>query len=240
MIKRHFSRAASAVASTVGRSSLLKPAGLPGYSAAISAAMDPIDILVLVAGFGVPTAVIVATMIGLSSIYQQLGEMREKVAASTRAIADAKTDAAMTIKSSQDAANAAIVANKEATAIAISATEAKLAANKEATAIAISATEAKLAANKEATAIAISATEAKLAANKEATAIAISATEAKLAANKEATAIAISANKEATASAIAATEAKLAAAEKVSAAIIASATTALELSRLKAQKSELK
>jgi hypothetical protein len=222
MIKRHFSRAASAVASTVGRSSLLKPAGLPGYSAAISAAMDPIDILVLVAGFGVPTAVIVATMIGLSSIYQQLGEMREKVAASTRAIADAKTDAAMTIKSSQDAANAAIVANKEATAIAISATEAKLAANKEATAIAISATEAKLAANKEATAIAISATEAKLAAN------------------KEATAIAISANKEATASAIAATEAKLAAAEKVSAAIIASATTALELSRLKAQKSELK
>ena len=204
MIKRHFSRAASAVASTVGRSSLLKPAGLPGYSAAISAAMDPIDILVLVAGFGVPTAVIVATMIGLSSIYQQLGEMREKVAASTRAIADAKTDAAMTIKSSQDAANAAIVANKEATAIAISATEAKLAANKEATAIAISATEAKLAAN------------------------------------KEATAIAISANKEATASAIAATEAKLAAAEKVSAAIIASATTALELSRLKAQKSELK
>jgi hypothetical protein len=148
--------------------------------------MDPIDILVLVAGFGVPTAVIVATMIGLSSIYQQLGEMREKVAASTRAIADAKTDAAMTIKSSQDAANAAIVANKEATAIAISATEAKLAAN------------------------------------------------------KEATAIAISANKEATASAIAATEAKLAAAEKVSAAIIASATTALELSRLKAQKSELK
>ena len=204
MIKRHISRAASAVASTVGRSSLLKPAGLPGYSAAISAAMDPIDILVLVAGFGVPTAVIVATMIGLSSIYQQLGEMREKVAASTRAIADAKTDAAMTIKSSQDAANAAIVANKEATAIAISATEAKLAANKEATAIAISATEAKLAAN------------------------------------KEATAIAISANKEATASAIAATEAKLAAAEKVSAAIIASATTALELSRLKAQKSELK
>ena len=234
-------RAASAVSAALGRPSLLASPRLPGSWAAISAAaveapqgaVQSSDMFAFLGTFGLPTAVVVAATTGFFVIGQQLGEMRAKVAASSKSISDAKSDAAVVAKANQDAASAAIAASKEAASAAI-------AASKEAAGVAIAATEAKLAANKEvanaaiaaskeAAITAIAATEAKLAANKEVAASAIAATEAKLAANKEV------AN-----AAIAATEAKLAAAEKVIAVMMAGVSVAAELATLKALKGEPK
>jgi hypothetical protein len=242
-------RAASAVSAALGRPSLLASPRLPGSWAAISAAaaeapqgavLQSSDMFAFLGTFGLPTAVVVAATTGFFVIGQQLGEMRAKVAASSKSISDAKSDAAVVAKANQDAASAAIAASKEAASAAIAATEAKLAANKEAANAAIAGANAAIAASKEAASAAIAATEAKLAANKEAAASAIAATEAKLAANKEAAASAIAANKEVANAAIAATEAKLAAAEKVIAVMMAGVSVAAELATLKALKGEPK
>ena len=159
-------RAASAVSAALGRPSLLASPRLPGSWAAISAAaaeapqgavLQSSDMFAFLGTFGLPTAVVVAATTGFFVIGQQLGEMRAKVAASSKSISDAKSDAAVVAKANQDAASAAIAASKEAASAAI-------AASKEATSVAIAATEAKLAANKEVANAAIAVTEAKLAA----------------------------------------------------------------------------
>ena len=147
-------RAASAVSAALGRPSLLASPRLPGSWAAISAAaaeapqgaVQSSDMFAFLGTFGLPTAVVVAATTGFFVIGQQLGEMRAKVAASSKSISDAKSDAAVVAKANQDAASAAIAASKEAASAAIAATEAKLAANKEVANAAIAATEAKLAA----------------------------------------------------------------------------------------------
>ena len=223
MTTRHFQRAVSAVATAVGRPSLLASTRLPSFWAAVPAAAagapqvatQSSDVFAFLSSFGVPTAVILATTAGLYAIGQQVGELKGQVAASEKTIATITASTATKI-----------AANKESAASAIAATEAKLAANEK-------AATAVIVANKEAAASAIAATEAKLAANeKAATAV--------IAANKESAASAIAANKESAASAIASTEAKLAAAEKVIAAMMAGVSVAAELATLKALKGELK
>ena len=149
MATRRLLRAASAVAVAVGRPSLHLPRSWAAISAAAAApqgAAQPSEVFVSLGTFGVPTAVVVTATTGLLYAIQQLGELKAKVAASDKAISDAKSDAAAITKTNQDAANAAIAA-----------TEAKLAANEKA-AIAV------IAANKEVAASAIASTEAKLAA----------------------------------------------------------------------------
>ena len=164
MTTRHFQRAVSAVATAVGRPSLLASTRLPSFWAAVPAAAagapqvatQSSDVFAFLSSFGVP-AVILATTAGLYAIGQQVGELKGQVAASEKTIA--------TITASTETK---IAANKESAASAIAATEAKLAANEK-------AATAVIAANKEAAASAI-------AANKEAAASAIASTEAKLAA----------------------------------------------------------
>ena len=168
MATRRLLRAASAVAVAVGRPSLHLPRSWAAISAAAAeapqGAAQPSEVFVSLGTFGVPTAVVVTATTGLLYAIQQLGELKAKVAASDKAISDAKSDAATITKTNQDAAIAAIAA-----------TEAKLAANEKAAIAVIAATEAKLAANEK-------AATAVIAANKEVAASAIASTEAKLAA----------------------------------------------------------
>ena len=230
MTTRHFQRAVSAVATAVGRPSLLAHARLLSFWAAVPAAAAEVpqvaaqssDNSAFVGSFGMPTAAVIAAATGLFFTIHRMGELTEKVAASEKTIA--------TITA---ATETKIAANKEAAASAIASANTTIAANKEAAASAI-------AAYKEAAASAIASTEAKLVANEKAAASAIASTEAKLAANKEAANAAIVANKESAASAIASTEAKLAAAEKVIAAMVAGVSVTAELATLKALKGEIR
>jgi len=147
MTTRRLQRAVSAVATAVGRPSLLASARIPSFWAAVPAAAaeapqvaaQSSDNFAFVGSFGMPTAAIIAAATGLFYTIHRMGELTEKVAASEKTIA--------TITA---ATETKIAANKEAAASAIAATEAKLAANEK-------ATEAKLVANEK-------ASEAKLAA----------------------------------------------------------------------------
>ena len=212
MTTRHFQRAVSAVATAVGRPTLLAQARLLSFWAAVPAAAAEVpqvaaqssDNSAFVGSFGMPTAAVIAAATGLFFTIHRMGELTEKVAA-----------------------------NEKTIATITAATEAKIAAIKEAAASAIASANTTIAANKEAAASAI-------AAYKEAAASAIASTETKIAANKEAAASAIAANKESAASAIASTEAKLAAAEKVIAVMMAGVPVAAELATLKALKGEPK
>jgi hypothetical protein len=130
MTTRHFQRAVSAVATAVGRPSLLASTRLPSFWAAVPAAAAEVpqvaaqssDDFTFLSSFGVPTAVILATTAGLYAIGQQVyaiglqaGEMKWQVGEKTIATITAATEAK-------------IAANKEAAASAIASTEAKLAA----------------------------------------------------------------------------------------------------------------
>ena len=143
------------------------------------------DYLNVLGNAGVSTAMVVLVTTGVFHAIMKLGEMREKAAASDKAIADA----AMTIKAVKDTSNAAIAVT-EAKLVAIrNSTDATVAASKEAAAIAITAHKEAaaiiIAASKEAAASAIAAAEAKLAAKERAANAVIAATEAKLAAAVE-------------------------------------------------------
>lgn len=147
MATRHLLRAASAAAASVSRPTLLAQVRLPRHWAVVSAAAAEVpqgaaqqsDVFAALGSFGVPTALVVAATTGFFLVAQQLGAMREKVEArskaisdakeaSSKAISDAKSDAAAITKTNQDAAAAVIAAYKEAAASAIASTEAKLAA----------------------------------------------------------------------------------------------------------------
>ena len=172
MTTRRLQRAVSAVATAVGRPSLLASARIPSFWAAVPAAAaeapqvaaQSSDNFAFVGSFGMPTAAVIAAATGLFYTIHRMGELTEKVAASEKTIA--------TIIAATDTK---IAANKESAASAIAFTEAKLAANKESAASAIASAEAKLAANEK-------AANAVIAANKESAASAIASTEAKLAA----------------------------------------------------------
>ena len=165
MTTRRLQRAVSAVATAVGRPSLLASARLASVWAAVPAAAaeapqvaaQSSDNFAFVGSFGMPTAAVIAAATGLFYTIHRMGELTEKVAASEKTIA--------TITA---ATETKIAANKEAAASAIAATEAKLAANeKAATAVIVANKESAasaIAANKESAASAIASTEAKLAA----------------------------------------------------------------------------
>jgi len=211
--------ASAAVAAAAGRPSLLAPArpcSWPVFAAALAVEAQDLAQRNEVAAFF--TVVVVSVGSGIVIVAQKLGEMREKVAASGKAIADVKAEAAR-----------AIADAKEVSRAEIAAASAAIAANKDATSAAVASTYAAIAANKEVASAAVASANATIAANKEATSAAI-------AANKEATSATIAANKEASNAAVVAMKAELAAAEKIIAGMVAGVSVAAELATLKALK----
>ncbi len=110
--------------------------------APLGAAAQATDFFVEVGACGVT---VVATA-GLFHFFMHVGELKAKVAASEKAISDARSGAAAMTKNNTDAANATIAATSAVIAANKDATSAIIAANEKAANAAIAATEAKLAA----------------------------------------------------------------------------------------------